>query len=175
MNVDRRPISKEEAERLDSPYEIQKALFGTLQRGWDYNAAILRRYGYHVPEGSPYPWSAIPMTQDITEPEAIEAYEVISATCELWRRIGTRDVLAIARAGIWLGRMTCGDTFRQYQRRNSNKERSKIKKRAREIFQSREQWAKASEFMAVLTEHGIETTASQCQKWVTEFRKTTKK
>ena len=166
-----RDISQEEHDRLTSPYHQQQDLLELLRACWDYNAAILKNHNHLVPSD----WTGTPTTQVITEPDAIEAFRVIQACCALWKAIFTKDPFAIANAGIWLGMMTGGDQFRQYQARNSNRPRSDHKAQAREIFQSRTTWRGAKYFISALEENGIPVSQPQGENWYTDFRKEVRK
>jgi hypothetical protein len=178
VDVETREIHQAEFERLQSPFEQQNELLKVLGSAWHHNAEILTRYGYRVPSGSPFPWCGTPMKQDIQEPDAIEAFRVIDAVCGLWRAIWSKDTFAIANAAFWLGRMTGGDQFRQYNRRNSRKtrkSRSAPKSCAREFYQSRDHWEGGFQaFQKALCEADrtmIEVKETTIRKWWQDFEK----
>jgi hypothetical protein len=166
-----RDISQEEHDRLTSPYQQQQDLLELLRICWDHNAAILKDHNHHVPTD----WTGTPTTQVITEPDAIDAFHVIRACCDLWQAIRSKDPFAIAKAGIWLGRMESGDVFRQYQARNSNRPRSDHKAQAWELFQSRTTWRDAKDFLSALEKSGIPASLPQGRNWFTDFRKEVRK
>lgn len=120
LSVETHGISQAERDQLDNPYQHQQRLLALLAACWDHNSAILKQHGYHLPSD----WTATPMTQNISEPDALDAYRVIQACCDLWKSIISKDPFAIANAAFWLGRMTGKDQFDQYNRRNAGKNRS---------------------------------------------------
>jgi len=136
-HVERGPaISKEEAAEMMQPYRQQEELIAFLNDAWEHSAEILRAHGYEVTKmGAP------PITQDITEPKALEAEDVIGAIHNVWSALFKADEFTIANAGIWLGLMAGGESFRKYQKalsdmqRNSPRSQDKAERlsKAREI------------------------------------------
>lgn len=168
LSVETHGISRAEYEQVKSPYHQQQELLALLAVCWDHNAAILKLHGYHVPSD----WTATPMTQNISEPDALDAYRVIQACCDLWKSIRSKDPFAIANAGFWLGRMTGKDQFDQYNRRNAGKDRSLPKQRAKFVFNTRQTWPSAKAFMEAVEMAGIPAPSlPQGRKWFSEFRK----
>lgn len=172
-------IDDAEWERLQSPYAQQVALLDLLTLAWSHNAEILTRCGYRVPKGNPYPWCGTPMTQSIVEPDAIEAFRVIDAICGVWRAIVRKDAFAIANAAFWLGRMTGGEQYRQHQARNRKGKqgpaRSKYMPKAKEIYDTRQDWPDFKAFSAALNEASSEIKATvqedTVRRWWNRFEK----
>lgn len=160
-------IETHPAER-ETPYDQQQRLLATLRTVWDHNAAILVRHGHQVPSD----WTGTPTRQEITVPEAVEAWHIIVACCDLWRNLITRDLFAIANAGIWLGIAMSGELFRQNNRRNAQLLRSDAKAKAREVFLSRPSWDKPAQFVQAVRKARIAYgKPDTCRKWLREFER----
>ncbi|MFB1490774.1 MULTISPECIES: hypothetical protein [unclassified Thiocapsa] len=165
LHVETGEIDEAEWDRRQSPYAQQAALMDLLTLAWSHNAAILIRYGYRLPDGDDlYPWAGTPPTQTIVEPDAIEAGRVIDAICGVWRAIQRKDVFAVANAAHWLGRMTGGGQYRQHQARNrmgkKGPGRSKYMPKAKEIYDTRQDWPDFKAFSAALNEANAEIKAT---------------
>ena len=167
LQIETGKITKDEYERLTSPYHQQQKLLDRLRLIWDHNAAILQAHGYRVPSD----WTGRPATQDVVEPEAVEASRIIAACCDVWKAIFSKDPFAIANAGIWLGMMLSGEPYRQYQGRNGRQPRSVEIMKAREVFRSRDNWQSAKEFIRAVEQNGIRVSRHQGANWFTDFRK----
>ena len=167
LQIETRQITQDEHDQLNSRYAQQQDLLDRLRLIWDHNAAILKAHGYRVPSD----WTGTPTTQVVVEPEADEAMRIIAACCDVWKAIRSKDLFAIANAGIWLGMMLSGEDFRQYQGRNSRQPRSESKRLAREIYFSRDNWRRYIDFENALEKEGIKATEPQARNWYSDFRK----
>lgn len=167
LQTEARKITPEEYAQLISPDHQQQKLLDTLRLVWDHNAAILKALGYRVPSD----WTGMPATQDVVEPEAVEASRIIAACCRLWETIDAKDPFAIGNAGIWLGLSLCGEPFRRHQGRSGSNPKSVHKIKAREVFRSRDIWQSAKEFIKAVEQNGIPVSPQQGANWFTDFRK----
>ncbi len=157
-----------EWEQLTSPYQQQQDLLELLRVCWDHNAAILRNHGHFVPKD----WTGTPQTLHTDDPSLREAHHVLAACHDLWKAIWSKDLFRIANAGFWLGRMTAGDQFRQYQARISGGPRSEEKEQARAFYQAHRPQSARHFHAALVKEKGLEkVTWEQARNWYTDFKK----
>ena len=166
VQVETAPLERDERDRLNDPYHNQQLMLAILAGCWEANAAILEQHGYPTPAS----WTGRMTRQDITDPAPLEAYRVLQACCDAWQAIRSQDPFRIAHAGFWLGQMTAGDSFRQYQSRNSSAPRSAAKEEARALFQAHRPGS-CKAFELGLAAAGISATREQARNWYTDFKK----
>ena len=124
LEIDRRPITAEEyAARLD-PYVQQQELIGLLEGFHAHAKEVLSHYGYPCNASL----RGLRPDAEITEPEALEAADVIDAVGNVWRAMFRDDKAQLANAAFWLGALMGPEAFRRFQGRKRRGKQAESRK-----------------------------------------------